>query len=123
MVMDTIKYTDNKEEMAQIGKDLIAEHSVYYKESILAALRNSVAHYMPNESEEEREQRLYRAVYNYWVYGNTTDEDFYLGFYKKTHEQKLEYATMRRRMEFYSRLNDLSLAHLFDKVAIALFHL
>ena len=112
--MDSIKYTDNKEEMVRIGREMIAAHSSYYKASVLAALQNSVAHYMPNASEEEKSQRLYMAVYNYWVYGNTTDEDFYLGFSKLTHEQKLEYATMRRRMEFYSRLNDLSLAHLFD---------
>ncbi len=112
--MSTIKYTDNKDEMARIGKALIAEKPNIYKENVLAALRKSVAHYMPNASEEEREQRLYRAVYDYWTYGNTVDEDFYLGFDKLTHEQKLEYATMRLRMGFYGRLNDLSLAHLFD---------
>ena len=112
--MDSIKITDNHEEMASIGKALIAEKPSIYKENVLAALRKGVAHHMPNANEEEKESRFYRAVYDYWTYGNTLDEDFYLGFGNLTHEQKLEYATMRLRMGFYGRLNDLSLAHLFD---------
>ena len=112
--MNTIKITDNKEEMAHIGKALIAEKSTIYKDNVLASLRKSVAHYIPQASEEEKENRLYRAIYDYWVYGNTVDEDFYLGFDNLTDAQKREYATMRLRMAFYKHLNDYSLDHLFD---------
>ena len=112
--MKDIKITDNHDEMTQIGKALVAEKTAIYNGRTLAAMQKSVAHFMPKASEDEMKNRLCRAIYDYWVYGNTLEEDFYLGFDKLSDIGKREYATMRRRMDFYAYLNDLSLAHLFD---------
>lgn len=112
--MNQIKITDDFAEMEAIGRSLVKEKNTIYKAETLAALYRSVEHHMPKADKSEKEQRLYRAIYDYWMYGNTIDEDFYLGFDLLDNEQKLEYATMRLRMAYYGFLNDVSLAHLFD---------
>ena len=112
--MNQIKITDDFCEMEAIGKSLIEEKSTIYKPETLVALGGSVERHMPGADKAVKEKRLYRAIYDYWMYGNTIDEDFYLGFDSLNNEQKLEYATMRLRMAYYGYLNDPSLAHLFD---------
>ena len=111
---DYIKITEDFAEMEAIGKSLVEAKSTVYTPEVLAALYGSVERHMRGTDKDVQERRLYRAIYNYWMYGNTIDEDFYLGFDLLNSEQKLEYATMRWRMAYYNFLNDTSLAHLFD---------
>lgn len=112
--MNGIKITDNFEEMEKIGKNLIEEKCNIYKPEMLDTLRRTIEIYMPGAIDLEKEKRLYRAIYDYWMYGASISEVFYLGFDSLNNEQKLEYATLRLKMAYYGFLNDTLLAHLFD---------
>lgn len=38
---------------------------------------------------------MYCSIYDYWVYGNNIEEEFFYGFYKKKHAEKSTYMTNR----------------------------
>ena len=60
---------------------------------------------MPEAALEDKEQALFRSVYDYWTYGNSINEEFYLGFRQKTHKEKQSYLTFRSRFLFVDYLN------------------
>ena len=78
-----IQITDNKEMMEKIGEQLVQEHGLIYTEAMLATLRKTINEYkeIPLEG-EELDKELYRTVYDYWVYGNSCDEEYYYRFYE-----------------------------------------
>ena len=112
--MNTIKLTDDHREMEVIGKQLLVDHSDIYTDKMMNSILASIRSRMPDATEEERQRKLYRATYNYWVYGNSVDEDFYFGFDGLSREEKLKFMTLRMRMEYTWHLNDKTLSHLFN---------
>lgn len=112
--MQSILITDNKSEMEIIGKSLLEEKADKYDDAMMEKIKRSINKFMPCASSEERMKRLYRTVYNYWVYGNDTDEDFYFGFDEKTNDEKSQYMTLRKKLIYLNHLNDKSKQFLFD---------
>ena len=112
--MNTIKITDNKKEMEQIGRALLEEKSGKYIDVILDKMYPSADKFMKGASREEKNKRLYRAAYNYWVYGNNTDENFYLGFDEKSHDEKCQYMTFRKKLIYIYHLNNKAKKNLFE---------
>ena len=82
--MNSIEITDSRERMEEIGRQILAEKADKYNGAMMDKIGACIDKYMPDASPEEKEQRKFRSVYNYWVYGNDTDEDFYFGFDQKT---------------------------------------
>lgn len=111
-----IQITDSKEMMEKIGEQLVQEHSAIYTEAMLATLRKTINEYkeIPLEG-EELDKELYRTVYDYWVYGNSCDEEYYYRFYEKSHEEKLSYMTFRLREKYCKHLNPGDASLFVDK--------
>ena len=49
-----------------------------------------IEHYAPDTTLEERENLRWKFIYDYWVYGCTGDEEFYLHLKDKTDEEQKE---------------------------------
>ena len=58
-------------------------------------------------------QIFYKSIYDYWVYGNSCDEEFYYDFIHKTHAEKQEYMTFRLREKYCQHINRKEDAELF----------
>ena len=108
-----IKITDNISQMEKIGREIINQKADIYTPLMLSTIQNTINRFMPNNTEKEKEKALYRSVYDYWVYGNGCDEEFFYGFREKTHEQKKEYITFRLKPIYCNRLNNKECADLF----------
>ena len=112
--MKDIVITDHPVEMAKIGAQIISEKPQIYTPALVDQLRRMTLKYMPDASENEREEALFRSVYDYWVYGNTIDEEFFLGFRDKKHDEKLSYITSHTRFYYVDHLNPKEHRHLLD---------
>lgn len=111
--MQDIKITDNYGEMIKIGKEIADSKSHIYKEwgkVVIDTIRKN----MPSLSDEEVEECYYRSIYDYWVYGSRIDEWFLYRFFEKTHEQKNDYVTTRRKFQYVRHLNNESDRYLLD---------
>lgn len=103
--MESIKITNDKKEMAAIGKGIVEDRSDIYSPLMLEKIIERVKQEFPNLNAEEQNEIMYSSIYDYWVYGNTIDEEFYLHLYEKNHEEKRSYMTNRIRSMYVDYLN------------------
>ena len=103
--MQYLKKTDNPEEMIQIGRRIAEDKKDLYSPSMMEKMMRGVEGHIPDASAEEKEQMVYRAIYDYWVYGANVDEEFYLKFYEKTDDEKKNYVVDALRFVYLKRLN------------------
>lgn len=111
--MRQIEITEDLEKIIKIGKELKEEKSNIYQPNVLLEITGTIDKYMPESSEEVKDAMLYRSIYDYWVYGNTISEEFYMGLKDKSHEEKLAYVPFRWRMKFVDFINDRKDEHFF----------
>lgn len=102
--MEPIKITEDRSEMEAIGRQIVEQEGRIYTPLMLSKIMERIEEGMPDASEEERLEMLYRSVYDFWVYGNNIDEEFYLRFYEKGHEEKLSYMVNRVRSVYVDHL-------------------
>lgn len=93
--MDFIKVVKSRNEMAEIGQKIVEARSDLYTPLMLSKIMDRIVQEYPNKSKEIYDEMLYVSIYDYWVYGNNIDEEFYYSFFEKTHEEKLSYMTNR----------------------------
>lgn len=103
--MDTIKITNDRNEMCAIGRTLFQEKRDIYTAAMVNGIKTTIQNSMPNSTDAEREKMFYCSIYDYWVYGNNISEEFYYHFDKLTHEEKKEYITFRERYDYIFHLN------------------
>lgn len=103
--MDYIKVVESRKEMAEIGKRIIAEQKAIYTPLMLSKIRDRIKQEYPDVSEEVREDMLNVSIYDFWIYGNNIDEEFYYHFYEKTHAEKSTYLTDRVRTLYVDYLS------------------
>lgn len=116
--MDHIVITDNKKEMESIGRSLAEEHKNTYTPLMLDKIMERIRTEVTDEDSCRQEQILYCSIYDWWVYGNNIDEEFYYQFYNKTHEEKNSYMTNRLRAVYMDYLccgGGYQLLQLFEK--------
>ena len=102
--MDTILITENKSEMEQIGRRIVKEHPEIYTPLMLEKIMVRIKKENPQEDDLISQKKLYCSIYDYWVYGNDIDEEFFYHFYEKTHIQKRSYMTNRIRTVYMDYL-------------------
>ena len=112
--MEPIRITDNQEEMIAIGRELFELKRDVYTEKMMATINGTIDDNMPNASPEEKERVFFRSIYNYWVYGSSIGEEFYLHFGQMSHEEKKSYITYRERFMYIYRLNNKKDAHILN---------
>ncbi len=113
MIIDYFKLTNDKAEIRTIAERLVDEIHVcdksgtklLYTPTMLQKMLDSIRHYAPDSNPEEQDEMLYRFIYDYWAFGCTVDEEFYLDLISKTAEEKLEYMLAQFRSTYVHHLN------------------
>lgn len=111
--MKDLIITDDNAKKTVNGEGIFKKRKLFTKPQV-AAIKNSIEHFMPQASKEEREDFFYRYYYEYLVYGFTVDQMFYLHLLNKTHEEKLEYISHTSKFLYFSRLNKRKSMHLLE---------
>lgn len=108
MIKECVENNPNDvSKMIEIGEILFNNHKEIYTDKMISTLHTLIGRYCSeNMSAEEKNEILYRSIYDYWVYGNSCDEEFYYDFLNKTHEEKSEYITFRIREKYCAHLNE-----------------
>lgn len=96
---------DDINKIIPIGKQIFDNHKEIYTDKMTSTIMDCINDYASNLLEEEKTNILYKSIYDYWVYGNIIDEEFYYDFINKTHLEKMEYMTFRLREKYCAHLN------------------
>ena len=109
MVKDYLKITEDVDEIVAIAHRLVDDVNAIkriYTPLMFEKMREEIAHYTGGKlSEEETERTMYRCIYDFWVYGCTVDEEYYLGLLDKTDAEKREYMVHNIRSMYVRQLN------------------
>ena len=106
-----ISITNDASEMIRMAKEIVAEKRGYYTSLTLDHIREQVRLRLPDRSEEEIDETLYRTIYYYWAYGCDVDEYFYYHFAEKNHDEIKTYITKREKVLYTNWLNKIEDAH------------
>ena len=111
--------TDSPFEMRAFGREILQENRAIYTQDMIQLIQNSVETYMPDATDEEKNEAFLRAVYGYWAYGASCNEEFYYHFNSISDKEKQEYLTFRTRFFYVNYLNPKTdRAILDDKYAL-----
>lgn len=111
--MKDIVITSNPAEMTEIGRQLFKKRRLLTKYQV-NAIKETILHFMPDASEEERENFFFQYYYDYIVYGFNVDQEFYLHLIGKSHEEKSTYLTHNNKFLYYARMNKRSSMHILE---------
>lgn len=95
--------SNNRDYILETGKQIINSYPEVYTPSILSSMRKQIATYGIGGGEIDNV--LYQSVYDYWLYGLATEEEFYLHFLEKTAEDKSKFITHMDRLNYMRFLN------------------
>ena len=104
-MLDYLKRTDDVNEMIAIGRMIAEEKKELYSPSMMKKMMHGVESHIPDASPQEKEDMVFRAIYDWWVYGSNVDEEFYLHLNEKTDAEKNEYMVDNLRVVYINRLN------------------
>lgn len=110
MVSEYLKVTEDVNEMIEIAKLLIIDiNKIFplYTPLMMDKMREDVLNHLGDEkkTEDEIDNIVLRCIYDFWVYGCTVDEDFYLNLFDKTDAEKREYMLRQERHLYIQHLN------------------
>ncbi len=109
-----LTFTNEEKEMINQAKCIINEKKQIYNSKIVDEIKQSLAHHFNNASKSELEDHFYKSIYNYWAYGCSVDEYFYLNFYKLLHSEKVKYITHKKRLNLIYQVNDFNKRYICD---------
>ncbi len=104
-MLDYLRKTDSDVEMIEIAHKIVAEKSDLYTPIMMEKMKKGVEKRLPDISEEEKERIIYKAIYDWWVFGAHIDEVIYYGLYEKTSKEKEEYMLENMRIRYINHLN------------------
>ena len=114
MLKDYLYITEDMKEIRGIAQKIANELTInlgegkfrpFYTPLMLSKMLEEIAHYAPETSLKEREEMRLRFIYDYWVYGCTVDEEFYLHLKDKNDAEKREYMVKQLRNVYVRHLN------------------
>ena len=104
-MLDYLKRTDDINEIIAIGHKIAEEKKDLYSPSMMKKMMDGVEHHIPEADPQEKEDMVYRAIYDWWVYGNNVEEEFYYKLREKTDAEKEEYMVDNLRTVFVNHMN------------------
>ena len=113
MIKDFLAITENPQEQVAIAKRLVEAVTIksgvkfdkFYTPLMLGNMDEQIVHYVPDIPPGERENLRYRFIYDYWVYGCSVDEEFYLHLKDMGDAEKREYMVRQIRNVYVNHLN------------------
>ncbi len=113
MLKEYLRLTDDSVEIREIAERLVKDVTIdingrfrqFYTPLMLSKMDEEIQHHLPEASPAEREELRYKFIYDYWVYGCTVDEEFYLKLKDKTDAEKREYMVRQIRNIYVRHLN------------------
>lgn len=111
--MNNIYITENISDMISIGRELANAKSQIYNQWG-GVIYDVIKRNFPSITKEEADNLYYRSIYDYWVYGSRIDEWFLYKFFGKSHQEKDEYVTTRRKFQYVNYLNNKNDRYLLD---------
>ncbi len=113
MFKDWLKITEDPAEIKEMAKRIVSEATIYtggiikkfYTPLMISKLDASIMEYAPATTEQEKEELRLRFIYDYWVYGCTVEEEFYLHLKDKNDAEKREYLIGQMRSIYARHLN------------------
>ncbi len=110
----SIVFTDDPRAMEEMGRQIVEDNPAIYNETVMRVLTSTIDKVKPDLEKSEKERMLYVSIYDYWAYGCTIEEWFYLYFWGKTHAEKKTYITNHERLLYVDHLNHAQDAHILD---------
>ncbi len=113
MLKDYLIVTDDPREKESIAKRIIEDATIYeggvykkfYTPVMLRKMEDSIAHYDPSINPEEMSKLRDQFIYDFWVYGCTVDEEYYLHLKDKSDAEKRKYMVGKLRSVYVKHLN------------------
>lgn len=113
MIKDYLKLTDDPKEIREIAERLICDVTIdvggdkkqFYTPLMLSKMKADIEKHWPEVTSEQKEQMVFRFVYDFWVYGSSIHEEFYLHLIEKTDAEKREYMLRMNRTVYAQYLN------------------
>lgn len=114
MIKDYLVVTDDINLIRTIAKRLINEitihtngtYKLFYTPLMLSKMDEEIVKHIPDITTEEKETLRYRFIYDFWVFGCTVDEEFYLHLIDKNSAEKYEYIVRMIRSIYVAHLNN-----------------
>lgn len=107
-----LRITDDPSEMIEIGKQIVAEKRYLYTDKELENLRHTFAVFGGDYVRDG--DFIFQYVYDHWMYGVNSEEEYTYRFRDKTHAEKSQYLTWDNRFQYYAVLNNPRDIHLLD---------
>ncbi len=107
-----LKITDVPSEMIEIGKQIVSDKCDLYTDEELKRIRHEFSVFGGEYADSD--DFIYQYVYDYWMYGVDSNEEYTYRFKNKTHEEKSEYITWYNRFQYFAFLNNQHDVHLLD---------
>lgn len=108
-----LKITENLKEIVEIGRNICSSMDKVYTPEMLSTIKKTIDTYMRDSDEVSKDEMLYRSIYDYWAYGNSVSEEFYMGFKDKSRDERLQYVPFRWRLKYIWEINDRGDEHYF----------
>ena len=113
MIRDYLVITDDPKVKCEIAKRMIEEITIleggeykqFYTPLMLSKMEEQIKRYDPSATAQERESLRYQFIYDFWVYGCTVDEEYYLKLKDMTDAEKREYMLGKFRSVYVKHLN------------------
>lgn len=99
-----LKKTDDLGIQIGIGKAIVSGHPEIYQEGTKASIYQLIDK-LKGDSPLSTEELFYISIYDYWLYGFTTEEVFYLNLLDKSEAEKEEYISHMDRINYMHHLN------------------
>lgn len=109
-----LTFTNNEKEMINSAKSIIKEKQQIYNANVVNEIKQSLANHFKGSSKAELDNHFYKSVYNYWAYGCSVDEYFYLNFCKLSHAEKIKYITHKKRLNLIYQVNNVKKRYICD---------
>ena len=107
-----LRITDDPSEMIEIGKQIVAEKRYLYTDKELENLRHTFAVFGGDYVRDG--DFIFQYVYDHWMYGVNSEEEYTYRFRDKTHAEKSQYLTWDNRFQYYAVLNSPRDIHILD---------
>ncbi len=106
-----LQKTDDFEKQVESGKKIVQKRPEVYSDAVVDSIYKIIRQ-LYKKNEHSAEELFYCSVYNYWLYGFTIEEIFYLDLLNKTEAEKAAYISHMDRINYMHHLNSKEDEHL-----------